>query len=312
MKKINIALLSGGVSSEREISLKSGDQIYYALDNDKYNITRYDPKTDLYRLVADAPGIDVAFIAMHGRYGEDGTLQGLLDLLDIPYQGSGVLGSAIALDKVASKHLYERSGIPVPPYIVIRKGDKIDPDDCIQRLGLPIVTKPVTGGSSIGMSIVDSRNLISGTLDVAFRQNNSILMESYIKGIELTAGVIGNDDLTAFPLIAIIPAKKHVFFDYNAKYEEGDTKEICPAPIDDNLTLKAQTIAKMSHKALFCSGYSRTDMILKGRDIYVLETNTIPGMTRGSLLPLAAKTAGIPLNKLIDQLIELGIEKHRK
>ncbi|MCD6224988.1 MAG: D-alanine--D-alanine ligase, partial [Deltaproteobacteria bacterium] len=138
MKKLHIALLSGGVSSEREISIKSGDQVYAAFNRQKYRITRYDPKTDLNQLIADAPGIDAAFIAMHGSMGEDGTIQGLLDLLDIPYQGSGVLGSAMAMNKLVAKQRYESSGIPVPPYIVIDSSLVIDSDDCAARLGLPI------------------------------------------------------------------------------------------------------------------------------------------------------------------------------
>ena len=149
MKKLHIALLSGGVSSEREISLKSGDQVYAALDRQKYRVTKYDPKTDINRLVSDAPGIDAAFIAMHGPMGEDGTIQGLLELLDIPYQGSGVTGSAIAMNKLVSKQLYNCSGIPVPPYIVVNSNIKINPDDCIRRLDLPIVVKPVNGLSLI-------------------------------------------------------------------------------------------------------------------------------------------------------------------
>ena len=146
MKKLTLALLSGGVSSEREVSLKSGDQVYDALNKDKYHIVRYDPKTDLQRLVIDAPSIDVALIILHGPYGEDGTIQGMLDLLDIPYQGSGVLGSAIAMNKLASKQLYEKSGIPSPSYLVVHRNDAVQPEDLVQRIGLPMVIKPVQGG----------------------------------------------------------------------------------------------------------------------------------------------------------------------
>lgn len=312
MKKLTVALLSGGISSEREVSLNSGNQVYEALDKEKYTVIRYDPKTDLDRLMADAPRIDAALIILHGSYGEDGTVQGLLDLLDIPYQGSGVLGSALAMNKLVSKQLYEQSGLPVPPYIVIRRGDNIDPEECARRLGMPLVIKPVNGGSSIGMSIVKSKDSLKSSVDAAFAYDDSILVETYIKGVEITGGIIGNDNLKALPLVEIIPDKKYDFFDYTAKYTAGATREVCPARIDDALTDTAQTYAMMAHRALFCKGYSRTDMILKNKEIYVLETNTIPGMTPTSLLPLAAETAGISFSQFLDKLIELSIEGHRK
>ena len=310
MEKLTIALLSGGISSEREVSISSGDQVYEALDHNKYDIIRYDPKTDLPQLVADASKIDAALIILHGPFGEDGTVQGLLDLLDIPYQGSGVLGSSLAMNKLASKYLYETSGLLVPSYVVIGKNDMLDADACVQRLGLPLVVKPVGSGSSVGISIVKSKDLLKEAVDKAFEQDSMVLIEAYIDGIELTGGVIGNDQLEALPIIEIIPSESFDFFDYEAKYTAGATNEICPARIDDVMTQKSQEIAKTAHNALFCKGYSRTDMILKGQDIYVLETNTIPGMTATSLLPLAAGEAGIPFGQLLDRLIELSIEGH--
>jgi D-alanine-D-alanine ligase len=311
MKKLTIALLAGGISSEREISLQSGDQVHEALDKKKFDVIRYDPKTDLNRLVAEAPNIDAALIILHGPYGEDGTVQGLLDLLDIPYQGSGVLGSAIAMNKLVSKHLYERFGLPVPPYIVIQHNNAIDPEEYLERLGMPLVVKPVKGGSSVGISIVKSKESLKNAVDEAFNHDDTVLIESYIDGIELTGGVIGNKNLEALPIIEIIPDKEHEFFDYEAKYTAGITREICPARIDEDLTVKAQTYAKMAHSSLFCKGYSRTDMILKKREIYIIETNTIPGMTATSLLPLAAGAAGIGFSQLLDRLIELSIEEHK-
>jgi len=311
MKKLNIALLSGGISSEREVSLNSGDQVFEALDKEKYNVTRYDPKTDLARLVENAAGIDAAVIILHGLYGEDGTIQGLLDLLDIPYQGSGVLGSSLAMNKLASKQLYKRADIPSPAYLVAGPDDGKNGDLWIEQLGLPLVIKPVEGGSSIGITIVKTREELAGATRAAFEQDSTILIEQYIDGIELTGGVVGNQNLEAFPIIEIVPDEKYEYFDYTAKYTAGATREICPARIDDELTRKAQSYAKMSHKALFCRGYSRTDMILKGDDIYVLETNTIPGMTATSLLPQAAAAAGTSFTRLMDQLIELSLEERR-
>jgi D-alanine-D-alanine ligase len=312
MDKLTLALISGGTSSERQVSLASGGQVYEALDKEKYEIRRYDPKTDLGKLIADAPKIDIALIILHGPMGEDGTIQGMLDLLGIPYQGSGVLGSALAMNKLAAKHMYEKAGLPMPPYTALRKGDGLDVDRIIAHLGLPIVVKPAVGGSSIGMSIVNSKETFQEALDKAFAHGPSVILESFISGVELTSAIIGNDELTAFPLVEIIPDKNHAFFDYEAKYTPGLTTEICPARIDEELTQRAQAFGKAAHAALFCRGYSRTDMILRGRDLFVIETNTIPGMTQTSLLPKSAQTAGITFTRLLDMLIELSLADHQK
>ncbi|MGD9106871.1 MAG: D-alanine--D-alanine ligase [Desulfobacterales bacterium] len=311
MKKLTLALLSGGISSEREVSIASGNQVYEALDSKKYDIIRYDPKTDISRLVADSPNIDAALIILHGPMGEDGTIQGLLDLLEIPYQGSGVLGSAIGMNKLVSKQLYEKSGLQVPPYMVIKRDDVLNPEKCAERLSLPLVVKPIGSGSSVGISIVKSIDQLNDAVNEAFAHDDAVIIEAYIDGIELTGGVIGNDKIEALPIIEIIPDKSYDFFDYTAKYTAGATQEICPARIDDALTKKAQAVSKTAHNALFCKGYSRTDMILKDQDFFVLETNTIPGMTATSLLPLAADAAGIPFSRLLDRLIELSIEAHK-
>jgi len=308
MTKLSIALLSGGISSERDVSIASGNQVYEVLDRDKYEVIRYDPKTDLPQLVADAAGIDVALIILHGPYGEDGTVQGLLDLLGIPYQGSGVLGSAISMNKLVSKQLYKTAGIPVAPDMTFKSIDMIETRAVVDQLGMPLVIKPVTSGSSIGLSIVKSEDALNDALEKAFAEDHEVMIESYIKGVELTGGVIGNEELQALPIIEIIPGKEFDFFDYTAKYTPGATEEICPARIDEATTQKAQSYAKMAHRALCCKGYSRTDMILADGQLYVLETNTIPGMTPTSLLPQAAKAAGIDFSQLLDKLIELGLE----
>jgi len=308
MTKLSIALLSGGISSERDVSIASGNQVYEVLDRNKYEVIRYDPKTDLSQLVADAAGIDAALIILHGPYGEDGTVQGLLDLLGIPYQGSGVLGSAIGMNKLVSKQLYKNAGIPVAPDMTFKSIDMIETRAVADQLGMPLVIKPVTSGSSIGLSIVKSEDALNDALEKAFAEDHEVMIESYIKGIELTGGVIGNEELQALPIIEIIPGKEFDFFDYTAKYTPGATEEICPARIDEATTQKAQSYAKMAHRALCCKGYSRTDMILADGQLYVLETNTIPGMTPTSLLPQAAKAAGIDFSQLLDKLIELGLE----
>ena len=312
MEKTTLALLSGGISSEREVSLNSGAQVLEALDKEKYDVRRYDPKSDLARLMADADDIDAALIILHGPYGEDGTVQGLLDLLHIPYQGSGVLGSAVAMNKLVAKQLYEAVGLPVAPYLMVYDAQQVDPDAVEREIGLPVVVKPIEAGSSVGMSIVRTTDAMPGALKLAFEHGRSVMLEAYIEGVEVTGGVMGNDRLEALPLIEIIPNEAHEFFDYDAKYTAGMTEEICPARISPELTDKAQRYAVTAHKALQCRGYSRTDMILRNDEFYVLETNTIPGMTATSLFPQAAKAAGYSFGQLLDKLIELSIEDHKR
>ena len=312
MKKKIVALLSGGVSPEREVSLSSGDQVESALDKDKYTVRRFDPAFDLGRLVDEAQSIDVALIILHGANGEDGTVQGLLDLLNIPYQGSGVLGSAVAMNKVLAKERYLQAGIPVPAHRVVRHGDTVAADQWLGQLGLPVVVKPASCGSSIGMSIVREAADVAPALDAAFGHDDTVLVEAYIRGREITGAVIGNEALEALPLIEIIPSAGHDFFDYRAKYVAGETHEICPAPLEADTTAEAQRLAVMAHRALCCDGYSRTDMILADDGFYVLETNTIPGMTRTSLFPQAAAAAGMSFDRLLERLIDLGIERHHR
>ncbi len=311
-RKLTVALISGGTSGEREVSLKGGGRVAQALDAARYNVVRYDPATDLGKMAADADAIDVALVILHGVNGEDGSVQGYLDLLNIPYQCSGVMGSAISMNKLVSKFFYEKAGIPVPGYIGISSMDEADADLCIEQLGLPLVIKPASGGSSIGMTIVKSRETFKDAMALAFSHDDTVIAEKYLPGTEITGGVIGNFRPVALPIVEIIPKKGYAFFDYKAKYTPGETLEICPARIDDMLARKAGELALAAHKALFCSGCSRTDMIIHDNQIYVLETNTIPGMTENSLLPLAAAGAGMSYSQLLDRLIELAMEKKKQ
>ena len=308
-EKLTVALLAGGKSAEREVSLKSGGQVYEALDKERYEILRYDPRDDLPRLAREADRIDVALIILHGRLGEDGTVQGFLDLLNIPYQGSGVLGSAVAMNKILSKKLYVQAGLPVAPYAVLDRSRQQDAQALAKELGLPLVVKPEHEGSSIGLSIVHDEKQLAVALDDAWRYDRLCLLEKYLDGIEITGAVLGNDSLEALPLIEIVPGKDYEFFDYNAKYLPGATEEICPARISPELTARAQKYAKLAHQILHCRGYSRTDMIVLGDEIFILETNTIPGMTQTSLFPQAAAAAGISFSGLLDRLIDLALEK---
>lgn len=307
-EKLNLALLAGGKSGEREVSLKGAEGVVQALNPDKYNVSRYDPATDLARLATEADSIDAAFILLHGPLGEDGTVQGFLDLLDIPYQGSGVLGSAIAMDKNLAKILYRNNGLTVPDWIMAEQDDLKNPDRILTLLDLPLVIKPANQGSSLGMTIARQPVDIGSGLRKAFAIDDQVMVEQFIEGREITGGVIGNHELTALPLVEIIPGDQYEFFDYEAKYQPGASTEICPAELDDRITATAQQYALTAHRALQLRGYSRTDMIVNDNGIYVLETNTIPGMTPTSLLPQAAAKAGLDFPALLDRLIELALE----
>ncbi len=312
-EKLHIALVAGGVSGERAVSLSGAASVEKALDSEKFMVRRYDPATDLAKLAGDAPEIDFAFILLHGLFGEDGTMQGFLDLLGVPYQGSGVLGSAIAMDKQLAKELYALSGLPVADSTLLTSRDKIDAVALVQRFGLPVVVKPVHEGSSLGLSLAQTEQELLAGIERALRHDSHVMVEKYIKGRELTVGVLGNNELEALPVIEIVPDKKFSFFDYDAKYLPGATEEICPAPIADAITSLAQQHALAAHKALRLRGYSRTDMILAAdNSLYLLETNTIPGMTATSLMPQAAAVHGLAFPQFLERLIALGMEDRPK
>ena len=309
MAKLRLALIAGGTSDEREVSLRGAAGVEKALNPDRYEVVRYDPATDLARIAADAANIDAAFILLHGVHGEDGTIQGFLDLLGIPYQGAGVLGSALAMDKNLAKVMYRLAGLPVAPWVMVEPGDLRDSGRIESAVGLPCVVKPVRQGSSIGMSIVRTLDQLPAALALALRHDGEVMVEAFLKGRELTAGVLGNSELTALPLIEIIPDSRYDFFNYEAKYQPGATREVCPAPVSETVRARAQDYALRAHRSLQLRGYSRTDMILVEEELYLLETNTIPGMTPTSLLPQAAAEAGLPFGALLDRLIELALER---
>jgi D-alanine-D-alanine ligase len=306
---LRVAVLYGGKSSERAVSIASGNQVMQSLDPARYRVTGYDLKTDLSRLVAEAPAIDVALIILHGRFGEDGTVQGLLELLGIPYQGSGVLGSALAMNKKLTKFMYRQAGLPVARDRLLEKGREGRLEEIGRELGWPLVIKPNQEGSSFGITIVRDEARLEEGLQKAFQLDNEVLVEEYLAGREITCGVLGNAELQALPLVEIIPTEKYDFFDYEAKYKEGASREICPAPVSPEITRQAQEYGIRAHRVLGLRGYSRTDMIVRGEKIILLETNTIPGMTRTSLFPQAAQAAGLTFGALLDRLIELALEK---
>jgi D-alanine-D-alanine ligase len=305
--KIRLALIAGGKSGEREVSLAGAKGVEKALSREKYEVRRYDPATDLARLAADAGEIDMAFILLHGPLGEDGTMQGFLDLLGIPYQGAGVLGSALAMDKNLAKILYQQAGLTVAAWEMAQPEDQKNPRRLLSRISLPVVIKPIRQGSSLGMSLARSEEELAQGLAKAFAFDSEVMVEQYVQGREITGGVLGNKELTALPLVEIFPGEEYAFFDYQAKYQAGASREVCPAELEPEVTARAQEIALAAHRALQLKGYSRTDMIVAGDGIYVLETNTIPGMTPTSLLPQAAAAHGLPFPALLDRLIELAL-----
>lgn len=298
---IRVAVLLGGISNEREISLLSGRQIIKHLPSKHYRVTAYDPRSQLAKLVKDvrAGKIDVVFNALHGKGGEDGAIQGLLEWLRIPYTGSGVLASALAMDKDRTKQIYRENNIPTPPSLLVEKADL---SQIKVRVGSRIVIKPNADGSSVGVTVNPPQKDWKKLIDRLIQQDGSCLIEAFRQGRELTVAILGKE---ALPVIEIRPKK--AFFDYEAKYTLGMSEELCPAPILPHIAKKAQTLGLKAHQALGCSGYSRTDMIWSKKGVEVLETNTLPGMTKTSLLPLAAKTAGIEFPDLLSEMLQLAI-----
>ncbi len=299
-----VALLCGGDSPEREVSLKGGAAVEQALLSLGYEVVVFDPPRDLPRLAERVAEFDVAFLVLHGPGGEDGTIQGFLDSLRLPYQGAGVLGSALAIHKGLSRLLYQRAGLPVPPGETFSKEKRAQIPFFCQKLGYPVVVKPATQGSSLGLSVVKTPEELPAALERAFALDAEVVIEKFVKGREITVGVLGEE---ALPVVEIIPEGRE-YFDYETKYTPGAAREVCPAEIPESLARKAQAYALAAHRALRLRHYSRTDMIVQGEKIYLLETNTIPGMTETSLLPLAARAVGLTFEKLVERLLFMALE----
>jgi D-alanine-D-alanine ligase len=309
VKRLRIALIAGGLSGEREVSLKSGDAVEKSLDPKKYEVKRYDPRDGFGLLLKDSGNTDLALILLHGRYGEDGAMQGLLELLGIPYVGSGILGSAMAMNKRIAKSVFRSEGLLVAEDVLLNRGEPYSSEQILKRLGASTVVKPASEGSSLGVTICHSEEELLKGIDTAFRHDHEILVERFLNGKEITCCVLGNESLEVLPAIEIVPNPQYSFFDYQAKYTPGATSEICPARISQAQTKDVQSCAIRAHKALCCRDWSRTDMILHEGEVYILETNTIPGMTETSLVPLAARTAGMTFSQLVDRLIGLCMER---
>lgn len=296
-----VAVLLGGRSAERQVSLATGEAIYGALVRLGHEAVKIDVNGSVCEDLKKVRP-DVAFIALHGRYGEDGTIQGLLELLEIPYPGSGVMASAVAIDKVMTKRVWREEGIPVAPDIVVERGEAPTPREIESLLGLPVIVKPSREGSTIGVTIVERSDQVSDALDLAFGYDDSVLIEKFVSGLLLTVALIGREP-RALPVIEV-KAKKG-FYDYEAKYTPGMTDYICPAEIGAAATRDVQDVAVAAHRVLGCEDVSRVDLIL-GQDgaSYALEANTIPGMTETSLVPKAAAQAGINFEELVQMILD--------
>jgi D-alanine-D-alanine ligase len=301
LKNKRIAVLRGGLSAEREVSLRTGAAVLKALRESGYTVSDIDAGRDLAERLR-SEGVEVAFIALHGRFGEDGTVQGLLELLDIPYTGSGVLASALAMDKVMTKKVLIYHGLATPAFAVYRAGD-----DCraVQWQGWPAIVKPAREGSTIGVGIVRSAEELPAALASALVHDSTVLIEEFIAGMEVTVGVLDGE---ALPIIQVVP--KGGFYDYTAKYTAGQTEYILPAPLPAPLYRRLQDAATAAFRAVGCAGAARVDFMVRGNDFFCLEVNTIPGMTETSLLPKAARQAGISFEQLAQRILAgAGIDK---
>jgi len=311
--KLTVAVLMGGTSSEREVSIRSGLAVAENLNRKKYNVEVYDTAHDLAKLIKYRDTIDVAFVALHGKGGEDGTIQGFLELLDIPYTFSGIRASANAMDKTATKEIFRQHKLPVASDLILDRKIGYEVDEIMKKIKLPCVVKTVRGGSSLGVYIPQTRLELERAIREARKFDTHILVEKMIQGREFTVATLGNKDknIEALPVIEIIPKTK--WFDYETKYNSDAVDEVCPAHIGQTLTARIQRLAIQAHKALGCRGAARTDILYetKTQKLYLLETNTIPGMTATSLLPKASKAGGYSFPKLLDKLIRLAFENKK-
>ena len=300
LKDKKIGVIMGGLSAEKEVSMTSGGAVLKALREAGYNVfpVLFDGGGVIDELRRAAP--DVVFIALHGRYGEDGTIQGLLEIMGIPYTGAGVTGSALAMDKAATKKVLTYHGIPTADFVTLHRG-RFDPKrtmvECL--LGYPVVVKPSTLGSTIGMSFVYKEKDLLPAIELAFTHDADVLLEKFIEGREITAGVLDGEPL---PLVEIVAPGG--VYDYQAKYQSHETKYVCPAVLDAVTAMKIQDLAVETYRALQCYGVGRVDFRLDGNGgVWVLEMNTIPGMTATSLLPKAAKAAGLDFTALVERIL---------
>lgn len=293
-----VAVMLGGTSAEREVSLKSGEAVYKALKEQGIDAHRFDPKfAELTELTSQK--FDRVFIVLHGRGGEDGSVQGALDYMSIPYTGSGIQGSALAMDKVRSKYAFVGAGVPTAPFHVVTKTLDYDASQILQSLSGKVMVKPANEGSSIGMSEAHDSEHLKQAIEHAFKYDEEVLIEQWVTGRELTVSILNGQVLPAIEM-----RTSHQFYDYDAKYVTGDTEYICPAPITEQIQQEITRIAQHAFDVVGAKGWGRVDMLLDEKDnIHVLEVNTVPGMTETSLVPKAASAAGMNFSKLVYEIL---------
>jgi D-alanine-D-alanine ligase len=301
-----IAVLLGGTSAEREVSLQSGAAVLAGLQEAGIDAHGVDPK-EIAVTELKSQGFDKVFIALHGRGGEDGTLQGLLEFLELPYTGSGVMASAITMDKLRTKLLWQGADLPVAPWVALTRRDveagiATTVIERIAQLGMPVIVKPSREGSSVGMSKVDDVAALPAALELAFEHDEEVLIEKWLSGPEYTVAILGEEIL---PSIRIQPAG--TFYDYEAKYLSDETQYFCPGGLIEQREQELQALVLQAWQVLGCSGWGRVDVMLDGDgQFYLLEVNTSPGMTSHSLVPMAARQAGMTFSQLVVRILELA------
>ncbi len=294
-----VAVMFGGHSAERSVSLNSGNAVLKALVNQGIDAHKFDPKD---KPLSDllVQGFDRVFIVLHGRGGEDGTLQGALTYMGLPFTGSSAQGSAFAMDKVRSKYLFLGANLPTAPFVVANKGQPIDLTATLNKLEGKVMVKPANEGSSIGMSQAQTVEQLQVAIDKAFSYDQEVLIEQWVTGREVTVSILNG---VALPIIEM--RTSHEFYDYDAKYITGDTEYLCPAPLSDELTNEIQQVAVEVFKIVGASGWGRVDFIIgENNQLNVLEVNTVPGMTETSLVPKAAAVAGIDFPSLVVDVLQ--------
>lgn len=306
--ELKVALLYGGWSSEREVSLQSGAECAEALKEAGFStVDVFDIAEPGFVTKLSEGAYDVAFVALHGKYGEDGCIQGLLEILGIPYTFSGVIGCAAAADKAIAKDIYRAHDIPTPEGACLLKGDAYDVAGLVEAYGLPLFVKPATNGSSYGVTRVDKQEELTHALEEAFALDTRVLVETAICGTEITVPVLGNDKPQALPAVEIRYDSE--FYDLAVKYDDPAKHHVIPPELPADVMARANELACRAHTALTCAGVSRSDFIVTADGTpYMLETNIIPGMTASSLLPDAARRAGITFPQLCEKLIEMALE----
>ncbi|HEX5545457.1 MAG TPA: D-alanine--D-alanine ligase [Nitrospira sp.] len=311
MTHARIGVLMGGRSSEREISLKTGQAVYQALIRRGYDTVAIDVTDHLHRDLEDQK-VAIAFLSLHGPGGEDGTVQGFLETLGIPYTGSGVRASAVGMHKAATKTLLAAHGIPLPAGTVVREYDRPSLVKVLRqtKLELPVVVKPVSQGSTIGVTVVRRAGQWKEALDLAHRYDPEVMVESYIPGHEAAVSILGTTEEGPQVLPAIEIVAPEGFYDFSAKYQKGKTRYLCPAPLPPKVVHYISELARRTYEVLGCEGAARVDFRItpRGRP-YVLEINTVPGMTETSLLPMAAAQVGMTYDDLVEQILKSALDR---